>query len=153
MEYEYMALSSEDGAYAGQCRAAVRNKELADKGWKNWRVIPWYESGIVAICVVRRELRFKDEPRMWTKGEIEKIAVMSQAGPRADGGWLGPPLPDGDSVLNECATQADVMGCLEDRNGELRGRLNNQKEAMQMQNLRIQQLQIELALAKEESNG
>ena len=81
VEYEYMALSSEDGAYTGQCRAAVRNKELADKGWKNWRVIPWYESGIVAICVVRRELRCKDEPRKgWTeRRELQKRNEELQA--------------------------------------------------------------------------
>ena len=72
MEYEYMALSSEDGAYAGQCRAAVRNKELADKGWKNWRMIPWYDSGSVSICVIRRELRH-DEPRKWTRSELQDV--------------------------------------------------------------------------------
>lgn len=163
MEYEYMALPPEGGAYAGQCRAAVRNKELADKGWKNWIMIPWYESRSPSVCIVRRELqpkdeprkliqqlsdmiyrkslqaaddlglvlteqdldrlersivvrwmkreltepfmptinicRPKDEPRMWTQREIEKIVVMSQPGPRADGGWLGPPLPERNCAL------------------------------------------------------
>jgi len=56
------------------------------------------------------------------------------------------------SVLNERAMQADLIGRLEDRNAELRGRLDNQKEAMRMQNRRIEGLQIELILAKGETN-
>ena len=73
MEYEYVALDSSGIAESREQKLRdFHCKELVTLGWKEWIRIRWYMPRDCHVRVFRRELRH-DEPRMWTKEEIEKL--------------------------------------------------------------------------------
>jgi len=118
MDYEYRALSWRTLAWCDDKSFVSSYARLQEEGWEE-HIRAYFENDIGGACIMRRS---KDEPRLWTEKEIQKIAVMNQRGPRADGGWLGPPRPG--SALNERVMQADLCGRLERRNTELQAAID-----------------------------
>ena len=104
MDWEYMALSWGTEDARQDVGFMERRLMLLAQGWEEYCRAIWSGINHGGACIMRRP---KDEPRKWTKKEIEEIAKGTQG-----------------SVLNERAMQADLCGRLERRNAELQAAID-----------------------------
>ena len=65
MDFEYVAVSARDVQHT-----AVKDM-LIKKGWEEYVQALWYGAKhACGVCIMRRP---KDEPRMWTKKELQVV--------------------------------------------------------------------------------
>jgi len=88
-------------------KVEILSPESPKYGFQDCPLAMVWHNGHVHLVVQRRP---KDEPRMWTEKEIERIAALV----------MDCRVP----VLNERAMQADLCGRLEKRNAELQEAIN-----------------------------
>lgn len=76
MPLEYVALSWRTANAANDEEFEREKARLMSEGWSVDRCAPWSQEAMPkrltgGACIMRRP---KDEPRMWTTGEIEEVA-------------------------------------------------------------------------------
>lgn len=79
MHFEYVAVSWRTANAANDDEFVREKASLLAKGWIIERCAPWSRENMPrrltgGACIMRRP---KDEPRMWTEGEIYEIATRS----------------------------------------------------------------------------
>ena len=173
MEYEYVALTwrtahaNNDDDFRGE------KARLYEKGWELERCAPWSQEGMPrrlagGACIMRRP---KDEPRMWTEGELRRFMRETLTPPK----WMDEDARRAfvtcqekelvKSILEDAQTEADMQTAyrkeLQRRNEELQAAIDEVAQiARQSGEYRavptlqaVQRLLYPLATIKGESNG